>query len=108
LAGRGRLEDPHKRLRAVLCARCTVLHIIGKTIHGTISVFCRLELNNLVASTPFLDLDDLGLVLLGEKILYLVVALRVHDKETDDVVRRVLGRWGGRICTCRSISSGGG
>ena len=89
---RGRRENLDQRLGAVLLAGGAVLHVVGETIHGRVAVLGRLELRDLVVGAPAVDLDDLGLILLGKEIADLVIALCVHDEEADYVVRGVLGR----------------
>jgi hypothetical protein len=51
-------------------------------------------LNDLVRVTPFVDLGNLVLVLLVEKISTLFFSANVHDEESNNI--RSGGLWGGR------------
>lgn len=46
--------------------------------------------------SPFLDFDDIGLVLLCEKLTALFFGINIHNKETDDIGERGLGCRGRR------------
>jgi len=85
------LEDPHQGLRAVFLAWSTILDVIWQAVHCGITILGCLELSNLVCLSPFLDLDNFGLVFIGEEISDLLVALGVHNKQANDVVSGVLG-----------------
>lgn len=118
------LKDLDQRLRPVLVG--SRLELIRQTLQSSIAVFHSLELHNLVHLSPFLDLDDLRLVLLREKLPHLFVRGRVHHKQSNDLfllwcslggvaigARRLLSLFcgssiGGRRCRfCLSRNRGG-
>ena len=83
------LEDLDQRLGAVLLG--PRLNVVRKTSHGRITVIQGLEVNHLVHCAPFLNLDDVGLVLLGKEIATLFLRCCIHNKQADNICRRCLG-----------------
>lgn len=86
------LEDLHKGLRSILLS--SSLDLLGQSGHSSITILGRLELDDLVRVAPFLDLEDLGLVLLVKELSALVLGANVHNEETNDVGSRSLGSGG--------------
>jgi hypothetical protein len=82
------LEDLNQRLGSILLS--SSLHIVGKSVQGTVTVLSCLELNNLVGVTPLVDLQDLVLVLLAEKVSTLLLGANIHNEESNDIRGRCL------------------